>query len=211
MEVGQATQSEPRRLSRLFRDLAAEGRDVVSVGDIAHAMRDRSFGAFLLAFSIPCILPLPPFTTIVLGIPLVLITWQMVLGRGEIWLPKFLTNRSVSGEKFKDWTKKGMKTLLFIEKAVKPRDWSLMRNPSIERAVAIFMFCVAVLVVLPIPLGNWLPAFAVAIFGASLSQRDEVWLKRSLILSVISFIVAGIVVIFGVQLFAYAWDWYKSF
>ena len=50
------------------------------MGEIATALDDRSFGAFLLVFAIPNLIPLPPGATMVLGLAMVFVAWQMVIG-----------------------------------------------------------------------------------------------------------------------------------
>ncbi|MEO0636714.1 MAG: exopolysaccharide biosynthesis protein [Pseudomonadota bacterium] len=199
----------PRTLSEIFVDLGAEGRERVSIGDLAHALRDRSFGAFLLVFSIPCLLPFPPFTTVLLGMPITIITWQMMLGRDQIWLPGFLTRRAVSGRRYNELLAKGLPILRRIERRVKPRYWMLFRNnPWMLRAVYIFCFVTAVTVVLPIPFGNWLPAFGCAFFGAALSQRDGLWIGVAALVSGLAISIAAVVVFFAWQASAGFMAWF---
>ncbi|MEM1366309.1 MAG: exopolysaccharide biosynthesis protein [Pseudomonadota bacterium] len=199
----------PRALSQVFEDLAAENRTIISIGDLAHVLRDRSFGAFLLVFSIPCLLPFPPFTTVILGMPLVIITWQMMLGRREVWLPRFLTNRSVSGARYKELLARALPILTRIERSVRPRRWAVYRNnPVALKAVYIFCFLTAITVVLPIPFGNWLPAFGCAFFGAALSQRDGLWIWVAAAISGLSIAIAGVVAFLAWQASSGLMSWF---
>jgi len=192
----------PEALSEMLINLDNEKREQVSMGDLAEALRRRSLGAFLLVFSLPCILPFPPFTTIVLGLPLVLITAQMAFGRKHIWLPNFITRLSVSGERFSGLLKRTLPLIERLERAVKPRNWAFMRIPLVERFLSIYMFVVAIVVTLPIPFGNWWPALACAMFGAALSERDGRLMLLSLLVSTGAVLFAGSVVWFGAEFVA---------
>ena len=58
----------------------------------------------------------------------------------------------------------------------------------------------AIVVTLPIPLGNWLPAFATALLGLALSERDGILLAVGGALSVAS--IGVIVAVIGAAGFA---------
>jgi hypothetical protein len=51
----------------------------------------------------------------------------------------------------------------------------------------------AIAVTLPIPLGNWLPAFAIFLLSLALSERDGLCLIAGLVVSVIAFLVIVLV------------------
>src|SRR5262249_13731906 len=90
-ETGDPERRRPRRLSEVFSELAARSDGPVSVGAIRDALGDRSFAALLVFFAFPNILPLPPGATTFLGLPLVLVSAQMIYGRGDAWLPEVIT------------------------------------------------------------------------------------------------------------------------
>ncbi|PTE18600.1 hypothetical protein C5F48_23620, partial [Cereibacter changlensis JA139] len=80
----------------LRADLAADtNRDRVSVSDVVKVMDARAFGALLLLFALPNVLPMPPGTSGILGLPLVYLSAQMMLGQSP-WLPRFIASRSVA-------------------------------------------------------------------------------------------------------------------
>src|SRR5690242_21079467 len=68
----------------------------ISVGDIADALDARAFGLATLIFSLPSIVPMPPGVPTVVGIALLIVSFQMVIGRQELWLPRFLTRQNFS-------------------------------------------------------------------------------------------------------------------
>ncbi|WP_258186596.1 exopolysaccharide biosynthesis protein, partial [Cereibacter changlensis] len=80
----------------MLEEVAADtNRDRVSVSDLVKVMDARAFGALLLLFALPNVLPMPPGTSGILGLPLVYLSAQMMLGQSP-WLPRFIASRSVA-------------------------------------------------------------------------------------------------------------------
>lgn len=84
-------------LSELLAHVASdETRDRVSVSDLLQRASDRAFGALLFVFALPNVVPMPPGTSAVLGLPLVLLATQFLCGRKTPWLPRMITERSIA-------------------------------------------------------------------------------------------------------------------
>lgn len=183
----------PRRLSELFTQLARDADGAVSIGAIRDAMGNRSFAPLLVLFAGFNLLPLPPGTSAILGVPLLIISAQMVYGSKQVWLPSYVSNRSLSAKTFcsmMDWI---IPRLTRIEQVIRPRYWPFWRRRG-DRIIGFVALIMAIVVTLPIPLGNWLPAFATALLGLALSERDGILLAVGGAVSVISMIViAGVV------------------
>lgn len=193
-----APRSAPRPLSVVLEELANAHEDQdVPVRALSQAMADRSFATFLIITSLMNMLPFPPGSTLVFGIPIIIVALQMVAGRDSVWLPEFFLKRTIKRETFAKVTTKIVPNLRRIEKWVRPRNWPFTSNKRAERIVGIFAVILGVAVFLPIPLGNWLPALACAICGLALSERDGIWLGIGVALGVIS-----IAIIFGVLITA---------
>ena len=188
----------PRRLSELFTQLARDADGPISIGAIRDAMGNRSFAPLLVLFAGFNLLPLPPGTSAILGVPLLIISAQMVYGSKQVWLPNYLSNRSLSAKTFRsmmDWI---IPRLTRIEQVIRPRYWPFWRRRG-DRIIGFVALIMAIVVTLPIPLGNWLPAFATALLGLALSERDGILLAVGSAVCVISMIViAGVVGAAGV-------------
>jgi hypothetical protein len=166
------TRSE--RLSELLRHVSENAGDRISLGEIAHAMADRSFGAFLVVFCLPNLIPLPPGATFVLGLPLVFITFQMAFSYlDRIWLPKRLHGYAFDNRAFSAMLDRVVPWMQKIERLVTPRYWP-ERSRLYERLVGLFCLLLAIIVFLPIPFGNIGPSFAMALMGLGLTERDGV-------------------------------------
>ncbi|WP_309085834.1 exopolysaccharide biosynthesis protein [Chelativorans sp.] len=160
-----------RRLSDIFEDLAREAEETVTVEQLREALGDRSFATMLVFFALLNMLPLPPGSTLVLGVPLLLVSFQMVLGRPTVWLPRAILTKSVGAAQFRHMGERLIPKIRWLERLVRPRYWPFSEKRG-ERLVGFCALILATAVTLPIPFGNWFPALACALLGLALSERD---------------------------------------
>lgn len=198
-----ATPRKPRPLSQVLRELSqqtrTDGNPVVTVRAIREALADRSFATFLVITCLLNLLPLPPGSTLVLGIPIIIVALQMVLGRETIWLPKFFLDMSLSDKSFEKMTSSIVPRLEKLERWLRPRYWPFPDNKAAERIIGTFALVIGVFVFLPIPGSNWMPALAGAICGLALSERDGKWLAIGVITGIISCSIVAVGLILGGQ------------
>lgn len=188
------TPHEERRLSAILATLVADGtRTRIGIGELVAAMQDRAFGVLMFIFAIPNVLPTPPGVSSVLGAPLLLLSLQLALGRSTPWLPKFIARRSLPAAEFGAVVKRVVPWIARAEKLLKPR-LGLLARPPAERLIGLVCLLLSIVLFLPIPLGNMLPALAISIFSLAILERDGVAVLLGYILSVVSvFVVAGVV------------------
>jgi hypothetical protein len=182
-----------RKLSQILSGIAADpARERVSVGDLLAAMGDRAFGALMLIFALPNLLPTPPGISGILGVPLVFLAAQLMLGQRP-WLPKVIANRSMLRVDFSAFMDRAGPWLARVEKLLRPRLGVLVHPPA-EYAIGVACLLLAVILILPIPLGNILPALAICMFSFGLLEKDGLWAIVGAITTVVSVvIVAGVV------------------
>ena len=191
----------PESLSELLTSIAENAGQRTTLREIAEALDERSFGAFLLVFSIPNLIPLPPGATLVLGLPLIFVAWQIVAGRNKIWLPRPLANYALEKKTLQKIVTRSVPWLRRMEAWVRPRNWPLI-NPTSERLFGIYTLFLAFIVVVPIPLGNWLPAFAIATIGLASTEQDGNCLAVGSIIGIIATVVFAFVLFLTTALFA---------
>jgi hypothetical protein len=164
---------EAKPLSRLLRELATPPQGRITIEQIVHRFGRRALGGVLFAFSIPNLLPLPPGSSTVLGLPLVLAAPQLMIGNEHLWLPKALKKRSLDRAALSKGFDKLLPKLEWVEKLLAPRlGWLFGRWG--DRLVGLVCTLLALVLILPIPLGNLLPAAAVALMSLGLMQRDGI-------------------------------------
>ncbi|MCP4314736.1 MAG: exopolysaccharide biosynthesis protein [Hyphomicrobiales bacterium] len=191
----------PESLSELLTKLSENAGPRTTLREIAEALDERSFGAFLLVFSIPNLIPLPPGATLVLGLPLIFVAWQIVAGRNKIWLPSPLANYALEKKTLQKIINRSVPWLRRMEAWVRPRNWPLS-NPMSERLFGIYTLFLAIIVVVPIPLGNWLPAFAIATIGLASTEQDGNCLAVGSVIGVIAILIFALVLFLTTALFS---------
>ena len=162
------------RLSDILSALAADQtRERISIADLFEVMRDRAFGALMLIFAAPNVLPLPPGASSVLGAPLIFIAAQLALARPGPWLPKFMAERSMAQPIFAATVGKVSPWLAKTEKLLRPR-LSFLTRPPFEQLIGVMCLILAIILFLPIPFGNMPPALAICLFSLAILERDGI-------------------------------------
>jgi len=181
-------------LSAVLQHLAAEhGNERVSVRDLFVALGDRALAALLFVFAVPNVIPSPPGLSTVLGVPLLFLSAQMLFGR-RAWLPTFVARRSMARDDFEALMSRVLPWLERAEKLLRPR-LSVLALPPMEYLVGLVCLALAVILVLPIPLGNIPPAFAIALMALGILERDGIWVLAGLMVTFLSLtVVSGVLV-----------------
>lgn len=188
-----------KRLSELLTEIGADStRARISIGDLLKAMHGRAIGALLLLFAAPNVLPTPPGTSSILGLPLVYLAAQMMLGRVP-WLPRFISERSIYRSDFIAMIDRASPILTRAERLLKPRLGWLVTAPM-ERIIGGTCFLLAVILLLPIPLGNMLPALAICLFAFGVLERDGLWIIAGTLVSAVALVIVSGVIWAGVKM-----------
>ncbi|MCU0856310.1 MAG: exopolysaccharide biosynthesis protein [Rhodobacteraceae bacterium] len=180
------------RLSEVFAALAAEERDRVSIRDVVEALGDRSFAPVMILLAVPNAIPFIPGSSTVLGLLLALVAVQLLAGRRRVWLPERLNRWSFDRDAFGRLVDKVTPWLVRFEKMAKPRFWpeSYRLAERLAGAVAIVL---SLMIMLPIPFANGVPAIAICLLALGISERDGVWLGAGLLVGAVAAgIVAGL-------------------
>ncbi len=165
----------PPRLSQILQALAEdESRERISVADMLETMRARAFGALLLIFAFPNILPTPPGTAGVLGAPLVFLSAQMMLGL-QPWLPGVIARRSMARSTFQGLVQRITPWLLKAERLLRAR-LKVLAWPVSQRVLGGLCLIVSIALVLPVPFANMAPAIALCLIGLGVLERDGIWI-----------------------------------
>ena len=186
------TRAHPGSLSQLLLEIAADtGRDRVSIADLLLALQDRALAAFLLIFALPNVIPVPPGTSALLGAPLLFLAAQLAFGMRP-WLPAFIRDRSMPRQAFAAVVTRAAPWLSRAERLLQPRLGALCR-PPVEYGVGLVCLLLSLIVFLPIPLGNMLPALAICLMALGILERDGLWVLAGLVTG-----AASVVLVWGV-------------
>ena len=185
--------TDERRLSRVLVHLGESNAARISFDDILVALSERSFGALLILFSALNLVPLPPGTSTIFGIPLVLLSIQMLIGFEKPWFPAFVRRKSMEIETYRRFIARLEPLLLRFEKLARPRYW-FVPQIIIERVVSIVALLMSMIVILPVPLINQMPALSIILLSIGLGEQDGLWLGTGLLVAALA---AGIAIGLG--------------
>jgi hypothetical protein len=178
------------RLSAILRAIAeAQDKERISIGDLLEALKRRALGALMFIFAIITALPMPPGVSAVVGAPLVFLTAQLMLGMNA-WLPRIITDRSLSRVDFNRVINAAAPWLARAESIMKPRFEFLAKRPAVY-VVGFISFCMALLVLLPIPGANMAPSIAICIIALGMLERDGIWITIGVVVGVVSTVVVA--------------------
>lgn len=174
--------------------------EFLSLFDVNHFLHERGFALLLILFSFPMAIPLPypPGFTTVLGVPLIFYGLQMLMGKVDPWLPKFIGTKSIKIAHLRFAIKKSQKFFCYIEKFSKPRLLSLTSAQG-EKVVGFFVLICAITIALPIWFGNALPSLGIFVMSLGVLNRDGLAVILGMIISIIGVSIASLVVIWGVK------------
>ena len=159
-------------LSAVLEDLVGRQRDI-ALSELIEIFGARAFGAIILVFAVACALPLPPGSSTILGAPLVLLTPQIAFGRQSPWLPRRMRAHKVGAANLRHVCRRLIPWLRRIERVSRPRLGALFSSPGLQ-VMGVICTALSIVLILPIPLGNLLPAAAVAAFSLSFILRDGI-------------------------------------
>lgn len=158
-------------LSAVLSDIAEHGEARISIEELMEKFGGRAIGALLFVFGLACALPLPPGATTIFGAPLLLLAPQLIIGSRAPWLPARVKTRTLATADLRKALPKVIPTLRRVEAVSRPRFVFLFGNVG-ERLLGLVCTALAIVLILPIPGGNILPALAVSALSFALIQRD---------------------------------------
>jgi len=144
----------------------------VEIAAILHCMGERSIEALLLLLALPMVLPVAALgVSVAFGIPLILISAQLLLGRRRVWLPARLARQSVSRSDFRAFVARALPVLRRLESVIRPR-LSWLASDWTTTPIGAICLVLSVIITLPVPLGHMLPGAAISLLALGLMERD---------------------------------------
>jgi len=163
--------SETRLSDTLDRLSSGCTGDRITFDDLTATLGDKCYAALLFLLAAPNMLPTPPGASTVLGIPLVLLSAQLMLGLRRPWFPGFILRRDISTEKFARVGER-LEPLTRRAEGLLSRRLDALTGLIGRRVVGLICLLLSIVLALPIPLGNVVPAAAISLFALGLLARD---------------------------------------
>lgn len=147
----------------------------------------------MVLFAVPNVFLYLPGSSVITGLPLMILALQLIAGRSSVWLPRALSDRSIDRASFSRIVHYSLPWVERIERLARPRLWP-GATASVDRLIGVTCLVMALLLFLPIPFANGVPALAIIALGLALSERDGVWLVLGLLASVIACVFVAAII-----------------
>ncbi len=176
----------------------------LTMADIVAGLQDRAFGLLMLLLALPNCPPMPgiPFVSTVTGTPLAFFAGQLALGHPTPWLPKSLLRQSFDRAQLLRALVTIAPYVRRVERLLRHR-WPWLTTGKGERLTALVAFVLAVILALPIPGGNLLPAWAIVFFSLGILERDGACVIVGGVVTVIALVIVAVVLTLGVKMAIY--------
>ena len=175
---GQPLASRTLSVSKLSEDLALILREfeveTVTMREVMSVLHGRGYVLLVMLLALPFSTPIPiPGLSTPFGLVIALIGVRLALGQ-KPWLPQRLLDTRLSPKFFVKVFAAARKVLRGFEYFLRPRLLWLTGSPRLLQlhAVPILLCAVMLLLPLPIPFSNILPAFSILLLSAGLLERD---------------------------------------
>lgn len=168
-------EKKPPRLSEQLRHLAeSEEHAELTLGGLMEQLQGRVYTLLLIILALPMCQPIPlPGLSTPFGVAIALLGLRFAFSRRP-WMPQRLLATKLTGNFFPAVMRGGARVLGVFEKLLHPR-LVVVFEPAYVRFVAgaVICFCgLLLLLPLPVPGTNMLPALTVILTAAAFSERD---------------------------------------
>jgi hypothetical protein len=152
--------------------------DSITLGTLAARSGPQCFDLLIIGLALPLVAPLPPGVADVLsaaiGLPLLFVTVQLVLGRKTLWLPKVIARRTIPRAAYLKALERAAPLLRRLDRRFGPRPQQrrdrIVRF-GLEPAWRLAFLVLAILLFLPIPFTDSFVALALVCLGAAHMRR----------------------------------------
>ncbi len=157
-------------VTRLLRRLADDGGEQgLTLHEIRDRMDERAYGLLILLMSIPCLVTGLYGVPQEVGVIIILVAAQLLVGREEPWLPRWMLELRAKGSWLKAMADFAESKLAWIDRLSRPRLRRFASGAG-EKLAAVFMILATLTIVLPMT--NTIPSIALALLSVGLIQRD---------------------------------------
>lgn len=158
----------------LERLIAAFAERAVRLRDVLEVMHNRGYTALLILLALPFCTPIPlPGLSAPFGLVIAFIGLRLALGQRP-WLPARLLDTRLPPKFFPRFLAATRRLLNWLEHFLKPRLGHLVRWPVARRFMGAMICGCGLLMImpLPIPFSNGLPALTVLLLAAAMLEED---------------------------------------
>jgi hypothetical protein len=180
------------------------GAQSITIGALVRAGGDRAFALLLILLNLPNVIFAPPVLAGIAAVPTAVFGVQLMLGRTELWLPDAVLARSFGASALARLLDRTGPWLDKLEAFGRPR-LTFATGTLGRRVLGLFAVLAAVIVLLPVPGTNVLPALALIVMAVATLRRDGVLFLVGAAAGVLGVLVAGAAAGIAVGLVRWLW------
>jgi hypothetical protein len=205
--------TRPRRLSEEFDLIVREFEvETVTLREVFTLLHGRGYVLLMMMLALPFCTPVPlPGLSTPLGLIIGIIALRLALGQ-KPWLPAKLLDTRLPPALFKRVFIITRRIISWFERVLRPR-WLWLTAPQWSQqlhAVPVFLCAALLLLPLPVPFSNTIPAWAIMLMAAGLLERDGLFILGGHLASLAAFAFFGAIGIFGIEVFDVIERWALS-
>ena len=185
---GNATSLAYIPTSQLFRGVLENATtENVTVAWLLRSLGQRSFGMIMLLLGLVAMVP---GVSVVAGLLLTVLGFQMMMARDAPILPRFIADRSLPAQKLSRLVDRSIPVMRTLERIVRPR-W---HTPFVatKRVVGLIVLLLAATLFVPIPLSNIIPGALVMLAAFAYVEEDGILLCIALGISLGSLAITAV-------------------
>ena len=184
------TDNSSHRLSADLEALLAQadGR-ALSIGEIESMLKGRGFALIIMLLAAPFLIPNVPGLSTPFGAAIVFMGARLACGR-KPWLPQFVLQKRLSFQTLQKVIRILIRLAVRMERIVQPRMHFLQRWPGMMNLIG---FGIAsggffLLLPLPLPLTNTLPAISILLLTAGMMEQDGLFVLLGYLIGILAWI-----------------------
>lgn len=144
----------------------------IPIFKVLQQTQERGFCLVISLLVIPFLFPMPPGLSSVLGLGCFLLGLQMALGRKTPWLPSKIARFHFSPNLSRQLLQNIHRLTTWLEKIIRSRWEKIASNLYTWKINGLCIAWLSILLMLPIPFTNPLPAIAILLLAVSTIETD---------------------------------------
>lgn len=187
------TESTSKLLNKIY---TKNTDDNIKIGVLLKSIDTGGFALLILIFSLLLVIPTPPPIATIAGVIIMFFSFQMVIGLHEVWLPKFITEKSIQRKTLALIIEKSSIYLYKLERFTRRR-LTFMNSVIAERIIGMVIFILATITLTPIIFANSVPGVAIIMISFGLLNKDGLIIIIGFLIGLLSIFVVWAMVVFG--------------
>jgi hypothetical protein len=194
--------------TKILEDVVSKtSSDKIPIRDLIEAMHVGGFGLVMTISSLPILIPIPPPFPTLISIPMMIFSFQLMLGYHSPKLPKRFSNFSISRNILATIIEKSSPYIRKAESLVHPR-LPVLSDEFFKRVIGFFGCIFTISVLIPLPLTNLIPGLGYMIAAFGLLGRDGLIILIGLTVGCVGTLLTAITLFLGVEVIGIIKDWF---